>query len=76
VEDEDGNAEEPPRQQRPTRGQLRDRGASLVEYALLLALICIVCLGAVSALGGNNKAGLTHSQSCITAAMSGANPNC
>ncbi len=28
------------------------RGASLVEYALLLALIAVVCVAAVSALGG------------------------
>jgi Flp pilus assembly pilin Flp len=34
------------------RGQRRgDRGASLVEYALLLALIAVVCLAAVSAMG-------------------------
>jgi pilus assembly protein Flp/PilA len=30
-----------------------DRGASLVEYALLLALIAVVCLAAVTALGIN-----------------------
>ena len=29
-----------------------ERGASLVEYALLLALIAVVCVAAVSALGG------------------------
>ena len=29
-----------------------DRGASLVEYALLLALIAVICVAAVSALGG------------------------
>lgn len=28
-----------------------ERGASLVEYALLLALIAVVCVGAVSVLG-------------------------
>ena len=31
----------------------RERGASLVEYALLLALIAIVCVVAVTALGTN-----------------------
>ena len=31
-----------------------DRGASLVEYALLLALIAVVCIVAITALG--NKA--------------------
>jgi Flp pilus assembly pilin Flp len=74
VEDEDGSVEQPP--QRRSRRHLADRGASLVEYALLLALICVVCLAAVSMLGGNNKAGLTHSQSCIGAAMDGTNPAC
>ena len=31
----------------------RERGASLVEYALLLALIAIVCVVAVAAIGTN-----------------------
>jgi pilus assembly protein Flp/PilA len=30
-----------------------ERGASLVEYALLLALIAVVCLAAVTAIGTN-----------------------
>jgi pilus assembly protein Flp/PilA len=30
-------------------------GASLVEYALLLALIAVVCIAAVTLLGGNAK---------------------
>jgi Flp pilus assembly pilin Flp len=30
-----------------------DSGASLIEYALLLALIVIVCIGAVTVFGGN-----------------------
>ena len=30
-----------------------ERGASLVEYALLLALIAVVCLAAVTAMGIN-----------------------
>jgi pilus assembly protein Flp/PilA len=33
------------------RANERERGASLVEYALLLALIAIVCVAAVTALG-------------------------
>lgn len=34
--------------------QVKDeRAASLVEYALLVALIAVVCIGAVSFLGGN-----------------------
>ena len=30
-----------------------EKGASLVEYALLVALIAVVCIGAVSFLGSN-----------------------
>ncbi len=30
-----------------------DRGASLVEYALLVALIAVVCIAAVTILGSN-----------------------
>ena len=30
-----------------------DRGASLVEYALLVALIAVVCVGAVTFIGGS-----------------------
>jgi pilus assembly protein Flp/PilA len=30
-----------------------ERGASLVEYALLVALIAVVCVGAISVLGSN-----------------------
>ncbi len=29
-----------------------ERGASLVEYALLVALIAVVCIGAIALLGG------------------------
>ncbi len=32
-----------------------ERGASLVEYALLVALIAVVCIGAVTFLGGTAK---------------------
>jgi len=30
-----------------------EEGASLVEYVLLVALIAVVCVGAVTLLGGN-----------------------
>jgi pilus assembly protein Flp/PilA len=32
-----------------------ERGASLVEYALLVGLIAVVCIGAVSFLGNSAK---------------------
>lgn len=37
------------------RANLTERGASLVEYALLVALIAVVCVAAVSFLGGSTK---------------------
>ena len=37
-----------------------DRGASLVEYALLLALIAVVCVVAVNVLGGPTSEGLVE----------------
>jgi pilus assembly protein Flp/PilA len=36
-----------------TRFDRDDQGASLVEYALLVALIAVVCIAAVTLLGGN-----------------------
>ena len=32
-----------------------ERGAALVEYALLVALIAVVCIAAITLLGGNAK---------------------
>lgn len=37
----------------PTERTWRDRGASLVEYALLLALIAVMCVSALRVLGGS-----------------------
>jgi pilus assembly protein Flp/PilA len=45
-----------------------DRGASLVEYALLLALIAVVCIGAVTFFGTANKDSLSQSGQSISAA--------
>src|SRR5436853_80008 len=42
-----------------------ERGASLVEYALLLALIAIVCVVAVTALGTGLKGSYSGSTSSI-----------
>jgi Flp pilus assembly pilin Flp len=49
----------------------RERGASLVEYALLLALIAVVTFGAVSYFGGQNKGGFGRSAKCIEVAYDG-----
>lgn len=48
-----------------------ERGAGLVEYTLLVALIALVCFGALSFVGGSNGGGIDRSASCITAAMEG-----
>jgi pilus assembly protein Flp/PilA len=36
-----------------TRMRLTERGASLVEYALLVALIAVVCIAAITLLGNS-----------------------
>lgn len=43
-----------------------ERGASLVEYALLVALIAVVCIGAVAFLGGSAKQKLGSVGSAIS----------
>jgi Flp pilus assembly pilin Flp len=40
-----------------------DRGASVVEYALLLALIAVICLVAVNTIGAPTNSGLTEAGS-------------
>ena len=42
-----------------------ERGASLVEYALLLALIAMVCIVAVQFLGNSTSSSLSHSTSAM-----------
>jgi pilus assembly protein Flp/PilA len=42
-----------------------DRGASLVEYALLVALIAVVCIVAISFLGGAASDKLNSTGSAI-----------
>ena len=42
-----------------------ERGASLVEYALLVALIAVVCIAAVTLLGRNASAKFSEVSSSI-----------
>ena len=42
-----------------------ESGASLVEYALLLAFIAVVCVGAVTLIGGTTAASLDSSASLL-----------
>ena len=43
-----------------------ERGASLVEYALLVALIAVVCIGAVSFLGTSASSKFSNIGSSIS----------
>ena len=43
-------------------------GASLVEYALLVALIAVVCIGAIAFLGGKAKDSFNETGSTIAGA--------
>mgnify|MGYP001576178658 CR=1 FL=1 len=42
-----------------------DRGASMVEYALLVALIAVVCITAIQFLGGKAKDSFNSTGSAI-----------
>jgi Flp pilus assembly pilin Flp len=46
----------------------RDRGASLVEYALLLALVAFLCLGALELFGVTNGGSINRSANSVVTA--------
>lgn len=46
-------------------GRRRDRGASMVEYAMLIALIAIVCMSAVTLFGDNTRGSLSRSSNSV-----------
>ena len=48
-----------------TWAQSDDRGASLVEYALLLALIAVVCIGAISFIGTSASSKYSVYDNCV-----------
>jgi Flp pilus assembly pilin Flp len=62
-----------PGQDAARRGQ---RGASLIEYVLLLALIALVCVAALTYFGTNSKNSLGNSCHQIISAGGGTSPNC
>jgi Flp pilus assembly pilin Flp len=65
------------RHQHPARrkqGTRDERGASLVEYALLLALIAVVVFSAVSFFGSSTGGGFSKSSECIRAAYAAEAP--
>lgn len=45
--------------------KVSETGASLVEYALLLALIAVICVGAVSVFGTQTDASLDEFNTCF-----------
>ena len=51
-----------------SRGSRTEKGAALVEYALLLALIVIVCLVAMQYFGNSTSASLSNTGSHVGAA--------
>ncbi|MEY2460153.1 MAG: Flp/Fap pilin component [Acidimicrobiaceae bacterium] len=50
---------------RPEERDKRDRGASLVEYALLLALLVVVCIGALTFFGSQLNTSYSKSGNSI-----------
>ncbi len=54
-----------------TRRRHDERGASLTEYAMMLALIAVVVFSAVSFFGSSTGGGFGKSSSCISMAYEG-----
>jgi Flp pilus assembly pilin Flp len=52
------------------RKMFNDEGASLVEYALVLALIALVCISAMTYFGGSTALSLSRSGSLLSGAGS------
>lgn len=53
---------------RPAR-RLHELGAGLVEYALLVALISLACLGALQVIGGNQEGSINNTASSVASAI-------
>lgn len=49
------------------------RGASVIEYLLLLSLIVLVCLASLRAFGNGVSEDVDHSSSRVVAAVNGEN---
>jgi pilus assembly protein Flp/PilA len=58
--------------QQAAQGRKSERGASLIEYALLLALIAVVVFGAVSFFGDSTSGGFKTSACSIKVAYENA----
>jgi pilus assembly protein Flp/PilA len=60
-----------PKPETRRRFRRNERGASLVEYALLVALIAVVCIVAVSLMGGNLNKNYSRDASSVAATPGG-----
>jgi Flp pilus assembly pilin Flp len=54
--------------QQQSKSRWDDRGAGLVEYALLLALIAFVCIGALQFFGITNGGSINNSANSVVTA--------
>ena len=61
--------------QRTTQPSCDDRGASLVEMSLLVALIALVCIGAVSALGTSVSQNMSTAEDGLGGSGGGGGPS-
>jgi len=59
------SASDAPKGREANRRLSGDDGANLVEYAMLIALIVVVCLGAMTVFGNNAKAKISCSSSAV-----------
>lgn len=48
-----------------------ERGATAVEYAVMLALILMACIGSVALVGTSTQSSWTNSSNSIQSAMTG-----
>ncbi|MGE5536976.1 MAG: Flp family type IVb pilin [Gemmatimonas sp.] len=52
---------------------IRDEsGATMIEYGLIAALVSVVAIAALGAMGGNLRDMFTHVSDCLTQAQAGA----
>ncbi len=48
-----------------TKARVSDRGAGLIEYTMLMALIVLVCMSAITYFGGETSSKLVIEGSCF-----------
>jgi pilus assembly protein Flp/PilA len=48
-----------------------ENGATMIEYGLIAALVSVVAIGALGAMGGNLKDMFQHVSDCLSSATTG-----